>query len=291
MPPVPTRPARLRPPRRPASGPPGRPTRSASAPLLALSAVAVLVLAGILIAFAGGSTSSGGSSPDANQAADGTRALTNGDGGSEAEEGRAPADPRPATPQAVIARVRASVLLVLAKLPDGVSSGTGFVAQSGRVGTCAHVVANAEMIVLISVDGRRFPATVEATDSVNDVAVLRCEGTLPSPLALGNSDKAEDGDEIAVTGYPAFFKFLGLDYQPTPSTSRGTISAHRTHRDASGVTVEQLQTDASMTHGNSGGPVYSIQSGQVLGLAAAGLSQETGLNFASTVNALRKLLH
>src|SRR5206468_1963807 len=131
-----------------------------------------------------------------------------------------------------------------------------------------------------------FPGPV---DPYQDVALLACRGPLPPPLALGNSDVVREGDEVAVTGYPVVDKFLNLGYAPLSSTNRGAISA-RQRRMTAGGTVEELQTDAAINHGNSGGPVYSTRDGSVLGLASAILPHEHGIGFATPVNALRRLL-
>lgn len=197
--------------------------------------------------------------------------------------------PVAASAQDVVARVKGSVVLVLADTPEGIGSGTGFVVGASQVATCAHVIEGARRVLVITGDGRQIAAFQGARDAVNDVAVLNCGVGLPPPVRLGNSDLAREGDEVAVTGYPVVDKFLALGYAPTSSTTFGRINARRV-RMQSGFRVEELQTDASINPGNSGGPVYSTRDGQVVGLASSMLAQERGIGFASTVNALRRLL-
>jgi S1-C subfamily serine protease len=191
--------------------------------------------------------------------------------------------------QEIIGRVKPSVVLVTASVPRGVSSGTGFVVGPGEVATCAHVVNGASRITLVTAEGHQLKAALVATDSLYDVAVLRCGEELPAALALGMMDIAREGDEIAVTGYPVMSKFLEMGYVPTSSTTRGTVSARRT-RLLDGKPVEELQIDAAINSGVSGGPVYSIQDGTVLGLASAKMLEEQGIGFATPVDALRRLL-
>lgn len=193
------------------------------------------------------------------------------------------------TPEDVIARVKHSVVLILTERDDGVASGTGFPVDDRHVATCAHVVANANQVTLVTSDGSRLRASVAEQDPVTDVAVLETNGELPPPLRLGTSAAIREGSEVAITGYPVVGKLLELGYVPVASTSRGTISALRQRETEQGV-VEQLQTDASINPGNSGGPVYSVQSGAVLGLAAARMVEESGIGFATPVKALRALL-
>lgn len=193
------------------------------------------------------------------------------------------------SPQDVIARIKGSVLLILADGPQGLGSGTGFVVSGYQVATCAHVVEGARRVQLFSPDGRRYRATIANADRLNDVAVLTVSGSLPPPLALGSYNQARDGDEIAVTGYPQMFSMLSEGFAPTPSTSRGSISARRAQT-VNGMVVPQIQTDAAINPGNSGGPLYSLRDGTVYGLAASLLSGSQGMNFAASVDSLRRLL-
>lgn len=192
------------------------------------------------------------------------------------------------SPQDVIARVKGSVLLILADGPSGLGSGTGFVISGNQVATCAHVIEGARSIQLFAPDGRRYRAAVGNADRLNDVAVLTVSGSLPPALSLGSYHQARDGDEVAVTGYPQVFSMLAEGYAPTPSTTRGAISAKRT-QNVNGMVVPQIQTDAAVNPGNSGGPLYSLRDGTVYGLAASLLGGSQGMNFASSVDALRRL--
>ncbi len=193
------------------------------------------------------------------------------------------------SPQEVIARVKQSVVLVLVRTAAGWGSGSGVVLDSNRVATCAHVVQDAQQTLVLTSDGRQLNATVAAADPTDDVAVLVTGPGLPPAAALGNSDQAREGDEVAVTGFPVVDKFYAEGFAPTASTSRGSIGARRKQL-VGGVLSERLQTDATMNPGNSGGPLYSLRDGSVIGLAQSMMAEERGLYFATTVNALRRLL-
>ena len=196
----------------------------------------------------------------------------------------------PRTPQDVIAQVKQSVVLIIAQIPDGVASGTGFVVGQGQIATCAHVIEGATQIMAVTSDGRQIQCSIGGADPTADVAVLRCNAPLPPALALANPPTVRDGDPIAVTGYPVTGKFTALGFVPTASTSQGTINAKRV-RYQNGVAVDQLQTDAAINPGNSGGPAYSLRDGSVYGLAASGLVQERGISFAVSVSHLRRFLY
>ena len=143
---------------------------------------------------------------------------------------------------------------------------------------------------MLTVGGGRFTARVAAADSANDVAVLTCPGSLPPPLPLGDVSLAREGDDLAVTGFPVVDTLLDLGYLPQASTTRGSLSAKRIRVLAHGQRIQQIQTDAQINSGNSGGPVYSLRDGTVLGLASSKLTREQGIGFCATVNALRRLM-
>lgn len=207
----------------------------------------------------------------------------------------APVEPAPTvtvrgSAQDVIAGVKPSVVLVIAARDEEIGSGSGFVVSNTQVATCNHVVEGASRLVVITSDGRQNQAVVTASDPDRDLAVLTCSGPLPQPLTLGDASRVRDGDEIAVTGFPVVAKFLDLGYEPAASTSRGTISASRRRELAPGVETEELQIDAAINAGNSGGPVYSSRDGTVVGVASSKLAQEQNIGFAVSVNALRRLM-
>jgi S1-C subfamily serine protease len=96
--------------------------------------------------------------------------------------------------------------------------GSGVVVDaSGDILTCLHVVANATSIEVTFADGTKSPATIQATQPENDIAVLRA--TQPPativPAVLGNPRSMQVGSEAFVLGSP-----FGL----TGSISSGIVS-------------------------------------------------------------------
>ena len=77
-------------------------------------------------------------------------------------------------------------------------SGTGFIiSEDGYILTNNHVVDGAQAVTVKLYDGSEYPAEIvgaEGRDS--DVAVLKIEASGLSPVALGNSDEMEVGEEI-----------------------------------------------------------------------------------------------
>lgn len=143
------------------------------------------------------------------------------------------------------------------RTPSG--QGSGFIIDhSGVVLTNAHVVANADEVIVRLEDGREFSATKLGSDARADVAVLKIDVGEPLPfLPLGNDDEMEIGDWVLAFGSP-----FGLHR----SVTQGIISAKGRGLDGDGK--EFLQTDAAINPGNSGGPLVNLR-GEVIGINTA----------------------
>ena len=173
--------------------------------------------------------------------------------------------------------------------PSTVFSGTGFVVGDGLdVITNAHVIpatlAEGKLeqlgIVLPDGEGVRFrPAELVARDNEHDLAHLRLSGTPLPALELGDSDKVQEGQELALTGFPLAMA-LGLH----PATHRATLAAVtpivRPSLGSRNLDPRQIaalqrspfnifQLDATAYPGNSGSPLYDPATGKVLGVINA----------------------
>lgn len=117
-----------------------------------------------------------------------------------------------------------------------------------------------------------------------DVAILKMTGKHTYPtIRMGNDKEMRVGDQVYVLGYPAVATFHPLISEESiseASLTRGLVSAKKNMKDG----WEVLQTDASITHGNSGGPVMN-EYGEVIGLATFGSidyqrqAEVQGMNF------------
>jgi serine protease Do len=134
--------------------------------------------------------------------------------------------------------------------------------------------------------GEEFPG--------KDVAVLKVHARNMATVPLGDDGALSTGDRLFVLGFPGAATFnpvLSKDSQEEPTLTQGVLSAKK--RVKGGYTV--LQTDAGMTHGNSGGPVLDEQ-GKVVGIATLGSVDPTtgrevsGLNFAVPASIVNELL-
>lgn len=140
----------------------------------------------------------------------------------------------------------------------GIEVGTGFIIDpSGIIATNKHVVNRAFRITVTLADRSQWQAQLLGTGEVLDIAVLKIDVGHPLPaLKFGDSAKVQVGEPIMVVGNP-----LGLG----TSVSAGVVSG--LHRNLMNTPIDDyIQTDASINHGNSGGPMLN-KDGEVIGIS------------------------
>lgn len=153
----------------------------------------------------------------------------------------------------------------------GVAAGSGIViSSSGLVLTNNHVIANAlDIEVENAGTGSTHRATVLGYDLVDDVAVLRLDGSPRTAAApIGDASRVSIGDTVIGLGN-------GGGRGGAPAVAVGTVSAldrSIVASDPDGSSAEHLshliQTDAPIQPGDSGGPLVDV-SGSVVGVNTA----------------------
>ncbi|GAB2584747.1 hypothetical protein Aab01nite_53780 [Paractinoplanes abujensis] len=166
----------------------------------------------------------------------------------------------------IVAAVEPSVVTVL--VGEGLGSGVVF-RDGGLVLTNQHVVGDARTVTLALADGSRVDATVEGTDAVTDLAVLRAARTDLPPVPL-RTELPLPGETVLAMGSPLGFRnsvtagiVSGVGREIPGSASQGR------------PLVDLLQTDAAISPGNSGGALVDT-SGRVVGINDAYLPPATG---------------
>jgi serine protease Do len=160
-------------------------------------------------------------------------------------------------------------------IKSGGGIGSGFtLGADGLVMTAAHVVASGKLEIRTH-DGKTFQGRVVRISRKHDVALVSV-GTLVAarPCLPLESAPQTPGTDVYAIGSPGGEQ-LGF------SLSRGIVSGLRTIGD-----VPLIQTDASLSPGNSGGPLVDRQ-GRVVGVVSrkiAGHAVE-GLGFAIPIQA------
>ena len=161
-----------------------------------------------------------------------------------------------------------------------IGGGSGFlVSADGLIVTNKHVVARDDVdYTVYANDGKSYPAKVLARDPVQDLAVLKIEGSSPFPFVkLGDSTNVHIGQTVVAIGN-ALGEFRNTVSVGVISGLGRTITAS----DDGGFveTIEDvLQTDAAINRGNSGGPLLNL-AGEVIGVNTATVLQAQSIGFA-----------
>jgi S1-C subfamily serine protease len=206
-------------------------------------------------------------------------------------------------PAAIYESRNGGVVTIYAHFDDRPASehaaqGSGFVvSREGYILTSAHVVTTAgpeetgepeaaNRVYVGFRDGDRVEAAVIGWDVFDDVAVLKVDPDAHAvdPVPLGDSSRVVVGEPVAALGSP-FGNESSLSVGVVSATGRSINSL------TSGYNVgDAIQTDAPITHGNSGGPLFDAR-GRVLGINAqirSNSGQSEGVGFAIPINAAKR---
>ena len=153
---------------------------------------------------------------------------------------------------------------------EGIGSGVIWTAD-GYIITNAHVVSEngtpAETVEVTFSSGKTLPATIVATDSVTEIAIIKVDASGLTPATFADSSTIEIGEYAIAIGSPS-------DY--SNSVTLGIVSGLGRSIQNAGSTalVDLIQTDAAISPGNSGGALLDGQ-GKVIGINVAYLPPST----------------
>jgi serine protease Do len=171
--------------------------------------------------------------------------------------------------------------LIVTQTTGGRGIGSGFVIAhedgASYLVTNNHVVAGASKVIILMPDGRHFTASVQGTDPIQDIAVVKVnDGSLPL-AQFGDSTRLVVGQQVVAIGSP---------HGNQSSVTAGIISSlHRTLAASRGAGTpsedlpDVLQTDAAINPGNSGGPLADAD-GNVIGVNTAMDATGQGIGYA-----------
>jgi S1-C subfamily serine protease len=129
------------------------------------------------------------------------------------------------------------------------SFGSGSVIDSGRmVLTCEHcIVPGAQMAIANpKVQGQALFGNVVFSDAAIDIALIEFPQVIGATVKFANSNSCVVGNGAFVVGFP-----MGV-------TEQTLFSAH-----IASITGNHLRIDASVNHGNSGGPLFNLNGEQI----------------------------
>ncbi|WP_029115951.1 S1C family serine protease [Mycobacterium sp. URHB0044] len=249
-------------------------------------ALGTLLIIAIVIAFIGGWV--GNKTAETVEAFTTSKVTLETDNNPEAPAGRF---------ATVASAVADSVVTIEAVSDNEGSQGSGVVVDGrGYIVTNNHVISEAASnpsaykITVVFNDGKEVPANLVGRDPKTDLAVLKVDNVDNLVVArFGDSEKVKVGEEVIAAGAP-----LGL----RSTVTHGIVSALHRPVPLSGdgsdtdTVIDGIQTDASINHGNSGGPLINMSS-EIIGINTAGKSlsdSASGLGFAIPVNEVKDVV-
>tara|TARA_Y100000768_G_scaffold52211_1_gene34309 strand:- start:276 stop:1376 length:1101 start_codon:yes stop_codon:yes gene_type:complete len=157
-----------------------------------------------------------------------------------------------------------------------------FITSEGHLLTNNHVVevcSNNSKIVINKVE---TPVKVIAKDELLDLALLKADLKKTDYIILSD-DPPKKLQRIIAAGYP-----LGKSLSDDLKFTSGIISSLKGLNDDSTL----IQIDAALNKGNSGGPIVDEESGELVGIAVAGLRKDKteAVNFGIKTNSVRNFL-
>jgi S1-C subfamily serine protease len=174
---------------------------------------------------------------------------------------------------------------------DGNGSGF-FISRQGHIVTNYHVVDEAsELFTKLNVNGQieKLPLKIVAKDKVNDLVILKVDKTgfdLGKDIPYGmDFNTLEVGEEVFTLGYP-MIDVMGEELKFTD----GRISSK------SGIDgdITTYQISTPIQPGNSGGPLFQVETGNIVAVVSATLNREMfngeNVNYAIKSNLLKNLV-
>ena len=162
---------------------------------------------------------------------------------------------------------------------EEVGAGSGFyVSTSGHIITNYHVIDRCEKIS-IHLNGEFFDAVTIATDVKNDLALLKTSITPDHIFALSD-ESSYPLQDIIVAGFPH-----ADDLSSAVKFTQGIVSSIA----GAGNNLSQIQIDAAINAGNSGGPILDSL-GNVIGVTVSSFDEMQATNFGVKAKVVRRLM-
>lgn len=145
-----------------------------------------------------------------------------------------------------------------------------FIDDKGHIATAAHLLGDAQQILVALPDKRLVAAHVVGQDGVTDIALLHIDGAPRVRPVFAPGSSLRVGDWVIAVGEP-----FGLEH----SVSAGIVSGKDRHFGDDGELVF-IQSDVALNPGNSGGPLLDAR-GAVVGMNARTIVGPAGTPGAS----------
>ncbi len=208
-------------------------------------------------------------------------------------------------PAAVLA-ARDGVVRILGNSEEYISLGSGFLIGDDNdtyIITNHHVVEDMDELRAYYKTGKYVDCTVVADYPTQDICILEPARRIPGAVKLPiRTTGIETGIAVFTLGFPGaadevtgdLYAFIYGDRdlvadKEAMTTTDGIVSAVRDMEMEDGTRVKTIQTNASFSSGNSGGPMIDAN-GNVLGINTYGAASDLNMNFSIHASELVKVL-
>lgn len=164
--------------------------------------------------------------------------------------------------------------------------GTGFIiSKDGKFITNGHVYKqipeNELQYIGVSVPGKvdekqiihydRYSIKLLKIDEENDLALMQIvsDKEFDATGEIGDSDSVKEGEEVIYMGHPLATELLSMQLGITMTTNKCIISSIKRRPDGS---ILFFFVDTHTNNGSSGSPVFSIDTGKIIGVVSGKIS-------------------
>jgi serine protease Do len=169
--------------------------------------------------------------------------------------------------------------------------GAGFsIDKEGRILTANHVVKNVTEVVVNYInqdtgEKKVFPVSRWRGSEDLDVAILYTNTQIPSVTVQGGGINNLNNYALTTVAYLGFPLQSSVNGNPLPvlTAFRGSVSSIIPFQ-YQGVQLPVYVLGASANKGNSGGPVISLKTGEVIGIVNAGFTDTQGITISTPIN-------
>ena len=177
----------------------------------------------------------------------------------------------PSTPAEIIAKAEQSIVRVKSRSNPGslfsrTSSGSGFIfaieGTTAFVATNHHVIEDGRSIEVETPDSATYDALILGWDEARDVAVLSICCSSKFVALPWVSVSPSDGSSVVAIGYPT-----ATDGKLTTTIGEVIIP------DDESLEHDFIRHSAPLNPGNSGGPLFTMPGGEVIGINTSGNTQ------------------
>lgn len=163
---------------------------------------------------------------------------------------------------------------------------SGMIVASGSWGsdilTVEHALEHTWNQQITVGNKRHFPFQIIAQDGDLDVALVRTTGKHLPVAKLGTSRDARPGLLVGLLGYPIPDEFENEGLGLATSLNSGRISALRRGN---------IEVTLTIVPGESGGPVFLADTGEVIGMAESRFEDERSIGFVLPIDEAKRFLH